>query len=197
MENVHDTQRFFRKILHSMSHPGMIVSTDNDADELDFQASCYQATMGAALTLLDAEVTFHVIPGAEQDVIDRISAYTLAAYAPIEQADFVFVLQDASEQEIITAMEKCKNGTLIDPEGSATWIMESPFLVSEEDGWMLKGPGIRTTALFDANISPSIAQTRNKRIREYPLGIDIIFVEETGNIASIPRTTSMELLEVK
>lgn len=196
IDQVHDMQQVYRKLLHSMSRPGTISSIQDIAGRVDYKLPCYQATLLCLLTLLDAEVTFHILSDEKQELVEKISEYTLAKYAPINEADFVIVLHDDTESAIIQTIEHCKIGNLIDPQNSATWIIESPPIANGEE-LALTGPGIKHHAQLQVGFTPLMWQARNERTKEYPLGIDLIFVDDQAQLACVPRTTSVEMLEVK
>ncbi|MBT2582236.1 phosphonate C-P lyase system protein PhnH [Planococcus sp. ISL-109] len=195
IDQIHDLQQVYRKILHSMSRPGTLSSLEKEAKELDYEQPCKKATMLCAMTLLDAEVTFHIL--AENGrLIERISEYTSAKYAPIEEADFIIILESDSKQAVSQAMQLCKIGNLIDPQLSSTWIIESNRH-TETGNLMLSGPGIEHHAHLQTGMPDVFWQSRRSRIKEYPMGIDLIFVDDNLNVACIPRTTSVTETEVE
>lgn len=195
IDQVHDLQQVYRKLLHTMSRPGTISCIQEVTGYADYQLPCYDATIVSALTLLDAEVTFHILSESHPYLIEKISEYTLARFAPINEADYIIVLQEDTEASIVRAMKQCKNGNLVDPQASATWIIESSRLADNGE-LMLTGAGIKHTSQLQVGLTPLVWQTRNERIKEYPLGIDLIFTDERSQIVCVPRTTSVELTGV-
>ncbi|MGJ9459138.1 phosphonate C-P lyase system protein PhnH [Oceanobacillus sp. CF4.6] len=196
IDQVHDMQQVFRQLLHSMSRPGTISSIKETMERVDYNLTCYDATLLCTLTLLDAEVTFHILSKNHHNLIGKISEYTLARYAPINEADFVIILQDDTNEEIINAMEQCKTGNLINPQQSSTWIIESSRL-SNDGELKLSGPGIKSHAQLETDFSAALWGVRNKCTKEYPLGIDLIFTDNRGQIVCVPRTTTVEMTEVE
>ncbi|WP_067727570.1 phosphonate C-P lyase system protein PhnH [Oceanobacillus damuensis] len=196
IDQVHDLQLVFRKLLHSMSHPGSISSFPEMADRVDFDLSCSDTTLLCAMALLDAEVTFHILSKDNQNLIGKIAEYTLAKYAPIQEADFVIVLQDDKESDILNAMDQCKIGNLINPQQSSTWIIENTRL-SNDGVLKLTGPGIKSHAHLETGFPSVLWYSRNERTKEYPLGIDLIFTDNDGQLVCVPRTTTVEITEVK
>ncbi|MCZ8534740.1 phosphonate C-P lyase system protein PhnH [Psychrobacillus psychrodurans] len=194
-DQVHDLQQVYRLILHSMSRPGTISSLTDIAERVDMNLPCYDATILSAMTFFDAETTFHILSEDQQELIEKISEYTSAKYAPINEADFVIVLREDTETAIQTAINKCKNGTLIDPQLSSTWIIESTLL-SNEGELTLRGPGIQHTAQLHTSFDHSMWHARNEKTKEYPLGIDLIFTDENAQVVCIPRTTSISVMGV-
>ncbi|WP_087973832.1 phosphonate C-P lyase system protein PhnH [Oceanobacillus rekensis] len=195
IDQVHDLQAVYRELLHSMSRPGSISFIQETVERAGHNLPCYDATFICAMTLLDAEVTFHILSKNNQDLIEKISEYTLASYAPASEADFIIILREDTEAEIIDCMEQCKIGNLIDPQKSSTWIIESTPL-SNERGRLLSGPGIKTTSTLKASFTEALWQTRNECTKEYPLGIDMIFTDEKAQLVCVPRTTKIEMTEV-
>ncbi|HWO76866.1 MAG TPA: phosphonate C-P lyase system protein PhnH [Bacillus sp. (in: firmicutes)] len=196
IDQVHDLQKVFRMILHSMSRPGTISSIETIMEKADYRIPCNQAIWLTIMTLLEAEVTFHLLSEHHQGLIRKISEHTQARYAPINEADYVIVLKDTDESAVLEAMECCKNGNLINPDQSSTWIIESSQLTNDGQ-LMLTGPGIKTMCKLQTCFTKSMWQAREKRTKEFPLGIDLIFADDDSQIVCVPRTTKTEMLEVK
>ncbi|AQU80785.1 MULTISPECIES: phosphonate C-P lyase system protein PhnH [Planococcus] len=196
IDRIHDLQQVYRKIVHSMSRPGTISTIKQQTKNVDVDFGCTDALILSAMALLDAEVTFHVIAKNRTDLIGKISEYTSARFASVQAADFIIVLKEDKEIDILEAMIQCKIGNLIDPHQSATWIIESANLVNEGP-LQLTGPGIRTEAHLQTDQSNQFWQTRDSRIKEYPMGIDLIFADKAAQIACIPRSVSAIPMEVK
>ncbi|WP_010648700.1 phosphonate C-P lyase system protein PhnH [Oceanobacillus massiliensis] len=196
IDQVHDLQEVFRKLLHSMSRPGSISSIQDTAQRVDYDLSCYDATLLCALTLLDGEVTFHILSDKNQHLTGKISEYTLARHAPIDEADYVIVFQNDTESDVLHALERCKNGTLVNPQQSSTWIMESMHLTNDDE-IKLNGPGIKNCAHLQTGFSSAIWHARNERTNEYPLGMDLILTDSEGHAACVPRTAKVEMTEVR
>lgn len=196
IDQIHDLQQVYRKLLHSMSRPGTISSIEQETEHMDVDFGCAHALIVSAMVLLDAEVTFHVLSKNRRDLIEKISEYTSARLAPLQEADFIIVLQENEESEILEALAQCKIGNLIDPQQSATWIIETPILTNEGT-LLLTGPGIETEAHLSTGQSPQFWLARDSRIKEYPMGMDMIFADGSSQIACLPRTISAIPMEVK
>lgn len=196
IDQIHDLQQVYRKLLHSMSRPGAISVLEKEAKRLDYELPCKKSTMLCAMTVLDAEVTFHILPENDQGLIERISEYTSAKYASIEEADFVIILESDTEEAVLQAMQQCKIGNLIDPQLSSTWIIESNRL-AEEGCLVLSGPGIESQARLHAGMPVTFWEARSSRIKEYPMGVDLIFVDDDSQMVCIPRTTRVIATEVE
>jgi len=196
IDQVHDLQDVYRKLLHSMSRPGTISSIQSATARADNTLPCYGATLLCAMTLLDAEVTYHILSDDQQNIIEKISEYTLAKYVPVAEADYIFVLQGTTESYISSAMADCKNGSLNDPQHSSTWIIESSHLATMH-GVTLSGLGIKSNEQLEVGYTPLLWDARKERTKEYPLGIDIIFTDDEAQLVCVPRTTSVAFTEVK
>lgn len=196
IDQVHDLQQVYRKILYSMSRPGDISILREQAKQVDYQLPCYDATLLSAMALLDGEVSFHLISEKQQQVGGKISEYTLAKQAPADKADYIIVLQDATELSILQAIYQCKIGDLIDPQNSSTWIIETPKLSNTAE-LKLMGPGIKNEVKLFTGIYTKAWQARKERINEYPLGIDLIITDAQAHIVCIPRTTTVEITGVE
>ncbi|GAA0305947.1 phosphonate C-P lyase system protein PhnH [Gracilibacillus halotolerans] len=187
LDIVHDTQETYRKVLTSMSRPGTISTVIGDMDN---PFPCHYATFLTILTLLDREVYFHVISDGE-NLSKVITDYTLAQETSIENADFIIVPNGTNEEAVIDAMQKCKVGTLEDPQNSSTWIIEQN-MISVTGTITLTGPGIKHTTSLHLDITAELLEMRNRRVQEFPLGIDLIFTDPVS-LACIPRTTKVSL----
>ncbi|ANU09564.1 phosphonate metabolism protein [Planococcus antarcticus DSM 14505] len=196
IDQIHDLQQVYRKLLNSMSRPGTISLIEQETERVDVDFGCANALMLSAMVLLDAEVTFHVLSENRRDLIEKISEYTSARFAPLQEADFIIVLQKDEESEILAAMAQCKIGSLIDPQQSATWIIETTVL-SNSGALLLTGPGIETEAQLSTGQSIRFWQARDSRIKEHPMGLDMIFADGSSQIACLPRTVSAIPMEVE
>jgi len=181
---VFDSQKVFRLILDAMSNPGKAVSIKEYADKL---FGCYPALMAVAMTLLDNETGFFVCEN--HSLADEIASMTLAGREKINDADFIFV---SDLGYIDYAVENAKHGTLTDPQKSATVIIMDD---SEPVYYMmLSGPGIAgcKELLVTQTVKDAIA-VRDAQCYEYPQGIDLLFISDTGGMFAIPRLIRTEV----
>ncbi len=190
---VHDIQGVYRKVLNSMARPGVIESLAAYTNKVDINIQCYKGTVLVMLMLLDGEVSFNVVSKNAMEVTSIISQITYAKVKPLEEADYIFILND-SINVIGTVFENGKEGTLIDPNLSSTIIAEVNSL-SVDKVIELCGPGIEEKNYVNVQGCNQWIEARNRKNKEYPLGIDSIFVDEKGKLISIPRTTKVNLLE--
>lgn len=197
LDLVHDLQSVYRKIVDSTSRPGLISDLSREAALIheDNETGCTDSLLLLALTLLDPEVTFKVYSSEESVVTRKINQLTYAKATKAEQADYIFVLRDASEEALQEAIQKGKPGTLRNPHVSATILAE---VSSVTDGTTLEltGPGIRNAKSIHMNVSGNWITSRMEKNKEYPIGIDLMFTDESHNLLNLPRTTQIKGLGV-
>lgn len=103
---------------------------------------CLSSTILLARTVLDPEVTFKVIAKEGEAVSRMINQLTYSKPVDLPEADFIFILHDASEEQMKEAINKAKVGNLFNPHESAMIILEVPD-VTKGDSMILSGPGIQ------------------------------------------------------
>ncbi|MBT2758015.1 phosphonate C-P lyase system protein PhnH [Mesobacillus foraminis] len=191
LDVVHDLQSVYRKVVNATSRPGTISNLSNEALYVDKgRFPCTAATLLLALTLLDQEVTFKVY-SAEADKTSReINQLTNSKAVKVNEADFIFVLQDAKEGSLEEAIELGKHGALMNPHKSATIIVEADCINKGED-LLLTGPGIEMSEPVSVCLSGNWIESRKQRNREYPLGIDLMIVDKDHQLLALPRTTQI------
>ena len=185
---VHDTQEVFRTILHCMSRPGTIGNIEEIGKPVRQFGHCQHSTIVTAITLLDAEVNFHVISENATAIGDYLSAFTLSKVADVHTADYIFIMNDAKKQTISDIFNKAKKGTLLNPHQSATIIVEIDALSNGND-LLLEGPGIQNTKNVKIDGSEFWIMERAEVNKEYPLGVDMVLIDPESNMMCLPRTT--------
>lgn len=181
-------QKVFRKLLKSMSQPG-VISCVGEAENIDYNFNCLPVSMLLMSVLLDAEVKFYV-ESNEKDLKEQISRLTYSTYAKIYEADYIFVCMDNREQ-LRRIISEAKRGTLSDPHEGATIIIEVEN-ISNNETLILTGPGIKEKAYLSVPLSSSWIEARDEANKEFPMGVDIIFADRNNNLAALPRTTKIE-----
>lgn len=188
MDLVYQTQETYRKLLDSMSRPGKI----SILKEMEKHwIPCHQATFLIASTLFDAEVSFHVVSD-DNNLAKLLSAVTFARHVAASEADYIVVPDGADEMEVMKAMKTCRIGNLLDPQSSATWLIEQNR-ISNSKKVVLTGPGIKEQTYLCVDVSEEFWMLREEEIKEYPLGMDLIFMDRYAKLACIPRTTNVSL----
>ncbi|MFZ5754804.1 MAG: phosphonate C-P lyase system protein PhnH, partial [Bacillota bacterium] len=184
---VHDIQKAFRKVLDSTARPGKINSLREESQKLDLPLEANKAALLLMLMLLDNEVTFYVAGREGPQIARYMRQLTYAPTAPLEEAAFVFVLEDAvADNQLLTIMEKCKRGDLLNPHLSATLVVEVVSLAGEGE-WGLQGPGIKGENYLSIAAEDGWVEKRAEINKEYPLGIEMYFLDRAYNLAAIPR----------
>lgn len=192
LDIVHDLQSVYRKMVDSTSRPGLISDLSKEAAlvEVEDQKGCPASLLLLALTLLDQEVTFKVFSAQAEAVSKTINQLTYSKPATTEQADYLLILQDAEKGSLEEAIRKAKSGTLKNPHDSALIIIETNSVTNGQIH-LLKGPGIQTTEEVYLDIEEDWVQCRQNKNKEYPLGIDLMLIDQQHQLLSLPRTTQI------
>ncbi len=185
---VHDIQKTYRSLVQAMSNPGVIVNVAQYVDKNELEFDFYDTTFALMYMLLDAEVSFKIYSAKADKTSRYFTQLTHSRPQDVKAANFIFVLSDASEDELQEAFTRSYEGDLIDPHKSATIIVETQGITAEKS-LALKGPGIKDTNYLAINISERWVVARAEKNKEYPMGVDVIFVDQQGNMACLPRTT--------
>ncbi|MEH7011828.1 phosphonate C-P lyase system protein PhnH [Neobacillus niacini] len=192
LDIVHDLQSVYRKMVDSTSRPGLISDLRKEAAlvEEEDKKGCSASLLLLALTLFDQEVSFKVFSNQADTVSKTINQLTYAKPTETKNADYLLILQDAENGSLEEAIINAKPGTLKNPHSSATVIVEVDSVTSGE-AFLLKGPGIHTTELVHLDINENWVESRQEKNKEYPLGIDFIFIDQNHQLLSLPRTTQI------
>jgi alpha-D-ribose 1-methylphosphonate 5-triphosphate synthase subunit PhnH len=192
LDIVHDLQSVYRKMVDSMSRPGHISDLKKEAALVDTEdiKGCSASFLLLALTLFDQEVSFKVFSPQAGMVTQTINQLTYAKLSETKDADFLLILQDAEKGSLEEAIINAKPGTLKNPHTSATIIVEVDSVTSGKT-LLLKGPGIHTTELVHLDINENWLESRQEKNKEYPLGVDLIFIDQNHQLLSLPRTTQV------
>lgn len=188
---VHDVQRIYRKILDSTAKPGTVNCMQDELERLSVHCSLSKGLMGIAYTLLNIESKFYI---EDKKEAEYVRLHTFAREKNIEAAEFIFLDSNrCDEKKVIQIMEKISVGTLEDPHEGATLILKVPK-ISKKEFLELKGPGIKNNKFLEIeSLSKSFFEKRAEINSEFPLGVDMIFLDELGNICVLPRTTRVEV----
>jgi alpha-D-ribose 1-methylphosphonate 5-triphosphate synthase subunit PhnH len=192
LDIVHDLQSVYRKLVDSTSRPGLISDLRKEAAlvEVEDQKGCSASLLLLALALFDQEVSIKVFSTQADTVSKTINQLTYAKSTDTKKADFLLILQDAEKGSLEEAIINAKPGTLKNPHTSAVIFVEAESVTSGE-ALLLKGPGIHTTELVHLDINENWLESRQEKNKEYPLGIDLIFIDRNHQLLSLPRTTQI------
>lgn len=186
---IFDSQRIFRSLLDSMANPGCIITLP----EIEIKppaANKYPLLL--LMTLLDHEVSFCVMGGAQTRVTEYLKTNTGSKESTLENSDFILVYGGTSHGLIRGA----RVGTLEYPDESATVIYDTGSIgdCGGEVMLELSGPGIADKRRIGVS---GIEQTEIEDVlamRDYPLGLDLILSDRTGRIVCIPGSTTVEVI---
>ncbi|WP_100486555.1 phosphonate C-P lyase system protein PhnH [Sporolactobacillus pectinivorans] len=195
-DEVRDTQMTYRQLLDCMARPGKINSVSLSIQKVDANLPCSPRVFMMAATLLDREVTFHLISPKKDEAVRFIEWRMRSRQEEINQADYLFIDLRIDPIQIDEMMDVIRVGTLQNPDQSATLILGVDDLSDHADlplALRLRGPGIKEKKeLSIAGMDPEWVRKRRQINKEYPTGCDFIFITATGKIAALPRTTLVE-----
>jgi alpha-D-ribose 1-methylphosphonate 5-triphosphate synthase subunit PhnH len=186
LDSVHDIQSAFRKIMRAMAYPGEVVDLGVEAGKIDLSFSFNKAVMLIALTILDAETRFAVFSDDGEGDGGLISQMTYSKTTTSEKADFLFVIGPARDAR--AALDEARIGSLVDPHLGATIIVEASRITGTGP-LALSGPGVAGSKRIGIERDGSWVSLRERKNAEFPMGIDLIFVDPEGRLVALPRTT--------
>lgn len=186
-DDVFDAQHHFRSVLDSMARPGKVNRLGGPV--LSPPLPLLPASAAVAFALLNADTAFHL-----EDFSQAASAYLVAHThsrpAPPDKADFLFLPGTADA----ACLREAKVGLPAYPEGGSTAVIQVGQIgKSSSVGGLqltLEGPGIETREIvFVAGLHAGLLESLKERNREFPLGVDAIFVTPHDALFCLPRTT--------
>ena len=180
---VHGAQQAFRRILQAMARPGTI---QDCGGELDPPPGLSPAMAAVCLTLADADAPIWLADTLATDA--AVGYLKFHCNAPIldQVGRARFVLADAAS---MPALDACAQGDDRYPDRSATLVVDVPRLAHHGPGaWVLRGPGIETTATLATDGLPGDFPARwRDNAESYPCGVDLI-LSCGSRLAALPRT---------
>lgn len=185
---VFDTQKLFRNLLESMSYVGTVKNVYHICSGCNYDLDLFRVTQALAIMYLDADTSFHVV--GNKDIEDKIAMITYCRKHSCESASTIFIPHN-KQNELIETIKNAKEGSLINPHEGATIIVECNSCTSGKV-YRAKGPGIENEATFKLNVDCDWLEARKEKNIEFPLGIDLIFVDGNSNLLALPRTTQIE-----
>lgn len=178
-----DNHQGFRTLLQAMSRPGSIHSFPQAAGDRQ------QALLQLFDTVLDQQASFALLE-EDPEFADRVRILTGSQQKAAEQADFLLAPQGSSRGQL----KALKRGRLAFPDEGATVVFAVDSISSGDaaSGLSLSGPGIKETShpRIEGLDSEDLSQLQEIN-SEFPLGIDCIFVDRSGQIMCIPRSTKI------
>jgi alpha-D-ribose 1-methylphosphonate 5-triphosphate synthase subunit PhnH len=169
----------FRVLLQAVSRPGKVYKLSHD----DTQQYPVVELLGC---LLDNEVSLAVLDDSALE--KAIARHTKSLLAPPEEADFVV----ASSGSTCGRLTGFKRGTLDYPDAGATVVYLVEKLEPEGGEVSLTGPGVNGTISLSISGFDMRELDRLREVNiEYPLGLDVIFIDRDSRIACFPRSTKI------
>ena len=164
----------FKSLMRSLAYPGEIEPIVPVFDSY---------FLGVASSLLYSEVSYFY-EGKEE--MDTIKAITNSKTEALEKADYIFC-----EKVDANVLSQAKCGTFKDPDFSAMVI----FTCKDFKGLhvKLKGAGINGEKTISLPIEASFVTQFNAKNKDFPLGVEVYFLSQKGEIIALSRTTKMEV----
>ncbi|MEI6215199.1 MAG: phosphonate C-P lyase system protein PhnH [Desulfuromonadales bacterium] len=179
---IHRDHAMFRIILQATSHPGKSFAVPVSIENI----SRHAVLVNMLGCLMDNEVTFAIIGDVDNTLAEAIAFRTCSSVVDISEADFVIVSRGTTDG----LLELIKRGTLEYPDMGATLVYLIDDIADQGGTAALSGPGINGTV---QPVFSGLAETELTGLceinTEYPLGVDALFLDNHGRIASIPRST--------
>jgi len=182
-ESTVEEHRSFRLLLEAMSRPGTVQPLGRPED------GHRGALERLAASLLDAETTLAAwTPELEPQARALAAAHGCRLTAPGTAA---FVLHTGPD--LPASLGSLNAGTAEMPDGSATlvWLVEALDTEGGLHAW--SGPGIRDVLHPRIEgISPESWTEIVMNTADYPLGVDLVFLDRLGQVMALPRSTRIE-----
>ncbi|MDR1245787.1 MAG: phosphonate C-P lyase system protein PhnH [Clostridiales Family XIII bacterium] len=178
---VRDTASAFRLLMDCFANPGKENRLGQYFGKFDSENP---GLLLIAVILLDNEVSFEI--EGDKDVAREISELTGCERKESDKADYIFVSEPLSSREKQTLLESCRHGSFESPNESATIVIGCNS--DERELISLKSPCLNEMNRVSA---PKEAADWLRKIRdrnfEYPQGVDMIIISETGTCFCVPR----------
>ena len=137
--------------------------------------------------LLDPQVSCCLLD-TDPLIEEQLQTMSGVRFGPPEDADFLLALHGGSNGFALRA----RRGRLDYPDQGATilYLVEQLAEGTPASGIKLSGPGIRKFAYprIVGLVEQELDQLRQANA-DYPLGIDAIFIDRTGQLMCLPRST--------
>lgn len=179
------SQEFFAVYLRSLSEPGRIGQLPtHDVPPI----------ASAPLVLADLLAPIAALDGTAEKLVVNIAAATGASVVEPSKARIAV----ACEETDSPALELINTATIFDPHTACLLIKRVETLGTDPTApgiaLELSGPGVQGKAtLTVGGVSESFICKRNERCSDFPRGFDLYFVTDGGEVAGIPRSTTVTI----
>ncbi len=172
----------FRNLLQAFARPGSVRPAFQGATHRD------EALEYVTGSLLDGESSLGLLRDEDIDIAAKIRLLTGCTQNPPESADFVL----AGDGSTIGRLAQLRTGDPDYPDRGATILYLIDEIHPEGGSWIWKGPGIEDEIRpglvgLDASELPGLRMVNHS----YPLGLDAVFLDLSGRIAALPRSTRL------
>ena len=183
---VADSQAAFRAVLDATARPGKIVTLPGLAAG---PTPLAVATATIVLTLLDHETSLWLDPAADNDPVRSWLRFHCGC--PLRGAPFMAAFAIVADAVVMPTLSSFDQGTPEYPDRSTTVILQVEAL-SNEGGWKLSGPGIKTSTNLKVEGLPKAfpSWVRDNRAT-FPCGVDLLLVAG-DKVAALPRSVRLE-----
>ncbi len=162
----------FRNLLYAISYPGEVVKLK---------------TSYPYLSILNRDVSFY---SDNKEEVEFIRKYSEAIYTEVEKADYLIFHSEPDSD----TLKKIKRGDLEFPEKGATLFLKINK-IGEGTKILMRGPGIKDSIKINLSISVNFFKILHE-INDFPIGIDIFFIDKDRNIVAIPRSVEVKVWDL-
>jgi alpha-D-ribose 1-methylphosphonate 5-triphosphate synthase subunit PhnH len=140
--------------------------------------------LAVANVLLYSEVSYFYEGSRD---ISLIEAITNPKKESLQKADYIF--SDVIDKELL---KEAKRGDYINPDFSSTLI----FVCEKFDKTDVKlsGPGIDGHKITKLPCDEDFIKVFNEKNSSYPMGVELFFINNLGEIMALSRTTKVEVI---
>jgi alpha-D-ribose 1-methylphosphonate 5-triphosphate synthase subunit PhnH len=189
-DSIRVSQHLFRVLLDALANPGTVRPLVVHPLVAQTGASFNPWLASVLVTLLDHEVSLHV--DGDAALGEFLQRRTRVALADAGSASFVVASVATMPDDL---PEQLRQGSLAYPDDGATLLLEVPGFAPEESAGLdlrLIGPGIEGERMLHVSGLPAaFLESRDRANAGYPMGIDVLLFDASGNVVGLPRTTGV------
>lgn len=165
----------YKSMMDTLSMPGKIAKIEPLFDS---------NLLAIANVLLFSEVSFFYNGDEDMSLVEAI---TNPQVATNDKADYIF--SDVINDSLIV---EAKKGDYMNPDFSATLVFKCEDFNTTKVS--LSGPGIDKTKKVSLPCDKSFIETLMDKNSDYPLGVEVYFINTNSEIIALSRTTKIEVL---
>jgi alpha-D-ribose 1-methylphosphonate 5-triphosphate synthase subunit PhnH len=179
------SQATFRVLLDALSRPGTVHALPTGLVDVDVPAAVL-----VPLALADLEVALAVLEPAGPDWAGALRAATGARAVESERADLVLALRAPRPDEV----RGLRRGTTDRPDLACRLVLACDHVGQGGTVLELTGPGVDGSASLAVDGVP--VETLEALVavnRRFPVGVDTFLVDTAGQVAGLPRSTTVRI----